>query len=170
MGESARMHSNPRRVILLLAALAALVLAATAWADTGSDPTGSGTQTTPHNGGTAARDTPPVQASGGVAGPVEKRRAQSAQTTTPTEEPPQVETTPTETTPSNGNTQTPSTPTNTTTGEQTGAAPTASSGSSGGGGGFLPHTGLEIGALAAVGLGLLLAGLAMRRRPHDFAG
>jgi hypothetical protein len=159
MGESARMHSNPARVILLLAALAALVLAATAWADTGSGV----------NGGTVARDTPPVQDSGGVAGPAEKR-AQSAQTTTPTEEPPQVETTPTETTPAQDNTQTPSTPTNTTTGEQTGAAPTASSGSSGGGGGFLPHTGLEIGALAAVGVGLLLAGLAMRRRPHDFAG
>ncbi len=163
MGESARMHSNPRRVILLLAALAALVLAATAWADTGSSP---GT------GGTVARDTPPVKDTGGVAGPADKPRAQSAQETTPTEEPPQVETTPTETTPAPDNTQAPSTPTDTTTDEQTGAAPTASTGSGGGGGGggFLPHTGLEIGALAAVGIGLLLAGLAMRRRPHDFVG
>jgi outer membrane biosynthesis protein TonB len=147
VGESARMHSNPRRTILFLAAVVALAVAATAWADTGA------------NGGTSVPQTPPVQKSGGVAGPDKKEEpkpARSAQTTTP-EEPPQVETTPTETAP----TETPE-PGTETTEAPTATAPSAGTGATtggGGGGGGLP----QIGALAAVGLGLLLAGVTLRR-------
>jgi LPXTG-motif cell wall-anchored protein len=138
----------------MLAALAALVLAATAWAD-------SGTSTAPENGGTSAGKPASVEKSGGVAGPPQEKKkpARAAQTTTP-EEPPQIETTPTETTPSTTVPQQTPTPTGTTT-TPSAVAPSTSSGS--GGGGFLPHTGLELVALSAVGLGLLLAGLTLRR-------
>jgi hypothetical protein len=153
------MHIQPRRAIIFLAAFAALALAATAWAD-------SGTQTAPDNGGTVAGSPTSVEPSGGVAGPEAKKPARSAQTTSP-EEPPQVETTPTETTPSDNTGEEPSTPTNTTTDEGAGTAPSAGTGAGGGGGGGggggLPHTGLEIGALTALGLGLLLAGVTLRR-------
>jgi hypothetical protein len=155
MGESARMHSILRRALLMLAALAALVLAATAWAD-------SGTQTAPDNGGTTAGNPTSVGKSGGVAGPpAEKEKpAHSAQTTTP-EEPPQIETTPTQTSPTYS-TPTETTP-NTTTTTPSAVAPAAGNGAGNGGGGFLPHTGLELVAVTAVGLGLLLAGLTLRR-------
>jgi hypothetical protein len=150
MSESARMHSNPLRAIAFLAALAALVLAATAWADTG---------------GTAASKAPPVQSSGGVAGPAVTEGAHSAQNAAQ-EQPPQVETTPTETTPSPNNQGTGTVPnTAPTAPTQAPAATGVSSGGGGGSSGGLPTTGLELGGLAAVGLGLLLAGVALRRRP-----
>ena len=51
-------------------------------------------------------------------------------------------------------------------GSSPGSAAAAGNGagnSGGGSGGFLPHTGLELVAVTAVGLGLLLAGLTLRR-------
>lgn len=152
------MNSTPRRAIAPLAALAALVLAAGAWAATGSAPAPTRTSTAPENGGTAAGRPTSVEASGGVAGPAARQRARAAQKPSQ-DEPPQVETTPTETTPSDGTVP----ETAPTAPDDSAQAPTGSVGGSGGGG--LPHTGLELGALTAVGLGLLLAGLALRRRP-----
>src|SRR3954451_5959124 len=122
VGEIARMHIQPRRAIIFVAAFAALALAATAWAD-------SGTQTAPDNGGTVAGEPTAVEKSGGVAGPQEKEEekpARSAQTTT-SDEPPQVETTPTYTAPTDNSGQEPGA-TNTTPNEGAGTAPTAGTG------------------------------------------
>ena len=150
-------HHRPSATVLAAALLTAtgVVLAATAWADA-------------PNGGTPAGQTPFAQDSGGVAGPPPKRRAHAAQQ--PAQEPPTVVPPPTDTTPSDDTGEEPTTPAP----EEPSAAPApgsqsapASSGGGGGGGVSLPHTGLELAALAAVGLGLLLAGLALRRGPES---
>src|SRR5215210_1061831 len=162
--ESARMHSNPRRAITLLAALAALVFAAGALASTGTEGAGTTATTTPDNGGTIAAEPPAVESSGGVAGPAVKAAARAAQNAAQ-EQPPEVETTPTETTPGDEGTGT--VPDTAPTAPETTQTPAGTGSSSGGGGssGGLPTTGLELGGLTAIGLGLLLAGLALRRRP-----
>jgi hypothetical protein len=163
------MHSNPRRAIAFFAALAALVLASSAWADTGPQ-AASDTSTAPANGGTAAGRAPAVEHSGGVAGPAVKPGARSSQQPAQ-EQPPQVETTPTQTTPNgngNGTGTTPNTAPTAPDNATQAPAPGAGVSSGGGGGssaGGLPTTGLALGGLTAVGLGLLLAGAALRRRP-----
>jgi hypothetical protein len=160
------MQPNPLRAIALIAALAALVLAATAWADTGPDSSQTGTTPSADNGGTAAGRPPAVEDSGGVAGPSVKKRARAAQQPAQEEEPPQLEETPPEDeeTPSDDTGDEPGTDT-TEAPDDSAQAPAGPAGGSRGGGGGLPTTGLEIGAITAVGLGLLLAGLALRRRP-----
>jgi hypothetical protein len=159
------MHKDRRSSLAIVAALAALALALPAFAATGgrSAPPTTTTQAGDHgSGGTPAKHPPSVQPSGGVAGPAVERGARSAQQPTETEEqPPQVEQ---PTTPEEQPAPEEQQPT-----ETGGEAPAPSGGQApaggGGGGGGLPSTGLELGGLAAGGIGLLLAGWAFRRRP-----
>ena len=125
-------------------------------------------------GGANADAPPPLQDSGGLAGPAVKDDARSAQTPAPTpaqEDGPQIQD------PPPADQETPDEETGppaadeepTTDGQENADAPATAAPSTGGGGGGssgsdLPTTGLEIAALTAVGLGLLLAGVALRRR------
>jgi hypothetical protein len=158
------MHTLRYRLAAVAAILLATGVVATASADTGRDSyDGDATlQFAAPNGGTAAERPPTGEPSGGVAGPAPRGRARSSQLPGYQEEPPQVEPPP-----DNGEEPTP--PPETTPDEPDevpldvgveapGAAPS-------GAGGGLPSTGLELAALALVGSGLLLAGLALRRRP-----
>ena len=172
------MQIDRRSSSLLIAVFVVLAIAVPALAATGGDsPPSNATTTAPAkgdaNGGTPTKPAPDVQPSGGVAGPAAEDRARSAQD--PPEESPQVEppteyeTTPTETTPETTPEHTaPEEDAEQAPGEEAGQAPSSGSGSGGGGGGGgLPSTGLEVGGLVAAGLCLLLAGVALRRRPRS---
>jgi hypothetical protein len=109
------------------------------------------------SGGTPALDHPRPEFSGGVAGPRARERARAAQQP-PDEQPPQVQPPP-ETTPEEEPAGTPD--------KEAAEAPGAAAPAPGaGGGGGLPSTGLEVAALVAIGVGLLLAGLALRSAPR----
>lgn len=157
--KAAHMRIDPARASALIAVFTALAipLPAAASQDTGG----------------ASPERPPLQGSGGVAGPAVEDGARSSQTPAPAplpaqEEGPQIEEPPPEDTEDIPDEETgPDTRTEDPPADDDGAnAPAAAAPSGGGGGGGgLPTTGLEIAALTAVGLGLLLAGVALRRRP-----
>ena len=160
------MHLNPCRIpALLTLVIAVLALAAPAVADTGpdSDPFTSTAIGAGPNGGTAAGDPRRAEPGGGTAAPAPRGDARSSQTPDyqpPAEEPPVVEPPPDE--------EQEEEPAEEAPDEGAGEAPDTGAGAApagGGGGGGLPSTGLQIGALGAIGLGLLLTGLVLRRRP-----
>jgi LPXTG-motif cell wall-anchored protein len=161
------MHKLRSRLAAIAAILLATLVAATAWADTGPDSyAGDTTPAREPNGGTAAEDPPAVLPSGGVPGPAMRGGAKTAQRPPGfQEEPPQVEPPPED---GNGPApppeETPEAP-GEVPDEGAGQAPAGTAAPTGVTGVDLPSTGLEIAALAAIGAGLLLAGLALRRRP-----
>jgi hypothetical protein len=154
------------RLAAIAAILLATLVAATAWADTGPD-SYAGDPTAPArdpNGGTAAERAPEVEPSGGVAGPNARPGAKSTQLPKFQEEPPQVEPPPDdggEPVPPDGTPEAPGGVPD----EGAGEAPAGTTAPTGVTGGGLASTGLEVAALAAIGAGLLLAGLALRRSP-----
>jgi hypothetical protein len=162
------MHKLRSRIAAIAAILLATLVAATAWADTGPD-SYAGDSTPPArdpNGGTAAEDPPAVLPSGGVPGPAARGDAKAAQRPPGfQEEPPQVEPPPEDGgEPTPPPEETPEAP-GEVPDEGAGEAPAGTAAPTGVTGGGLASTGLEIAALAAIGAGLLLAGLALRRRP-----
>jgi hypothetical protein len=160
-------HRARTRLTAIAAILLATLCAATAWADTGPD-SYAGDPTAPAgvpNGGTAAERPPKVEPSGGVAGPAARDDdAKASQLPTFQEEPPQVEPPP-----DGGEEPPPPEETPEARGEVpdegAGEAPAGTTAPTGVTGGGLASTGLEIAALAAIGAGLLMAGLALRRSP-----
>jgi LPXTG-motif cell wall-anchored protein len=151
----------------LIAVVAALLIAVPALAATGKD----------GSGGTPTKPPPEVGPSGGVAGPgtatAEDAGARAAQD--PDEQPPEVappDETETETTPEPAPDEEETAPDETTPEDDAETAPDEGSGTApttggGGGGGGLPNTGMELASMAAVGLGLVLAGWVLRRRPTE---
>jgi hypothetical protein len=162
----AAMPYRRTRLAAVAAILLATLVAATAWADTGPD-SYTGDATAPArepNGGTAAERPPEVEPSGGVAGPTAREDAKASQLPGFQEDPPQVEPPP-----DGGEEPPPAEETPEAPGEVpdegAGEAPAGTTAPTGITGGGLASTGLEVAALAAMGLGLLLAGLALRRSP-----
>jgi hypothetical protein len=140
-----RASMTPKRLLTFTAVLACLVLAAPAAADDGG---GVSVQTFDETGGGILAPTPETTAT-------EAPVAEAAQDETPTtpegeEQPPDEE---------NGEETVPD--------DEEIIGPVNPPGDDGGGagepaGGSLPHTGLQLAALTAIGLGLLLAGGALR--------
>jgi LPXTG-motif cell wall-anchored protein len=159
------MHMLRTRLAAVAAILLATLVVTTASADTGPDSyeADAALEVSTPNGGTAAERPPTVEPSGGVAGPSEGSCTRSSQLPGFQEEPPQVEPPPEEE-PAPPPEETPEEP-GEVPDEEAGEAPTGTAPAPGGAGGGLPSTGLELAALALVGLGLLLAGLVLRRRP-----
>jgi hypothetical protein len=167
-------RANPAAMRTLrtrLAAVAAILLAtfvvATASADTGPDGYSGDASleiSTP-NGGTPAQRPPSVEPSGGVAGPKSRGGARSSQLPGFQEEPPQVEPPDEPEEPAPAPEEIPEEPSEELPDEEAAQAPAGTGAAPSGAGGGLPSTGLELAALALVGAGLLLAGLALRRGP-----
>jgi len=138
-----------KRAFLLLAALLSLLL--TVAPARGDDSGGVTVPTfTQEPGGGVVAPLAPVAPVEPVVAPVEAGAAQETTPTTPggEEQPPDGEQTETETIPDDG------------TGGPVDEEPQAGTGGESGGG--LPTTGLELAALSMIGLGLLMAGLALR--------
>jgi hypothetical protein len=159
------MHTLRIRAAAVAAILLAALVVATASADTGPDPYAgdASLEIDTLNGGTTAERPPSVEPSGGVAGPSADDRARSSQLPGFQEEPPQIEPPPEEQPPP----EEPAPPEEPgqIPDEETTQAPAGTTAAPGAAGSGLPSTGLELAALVLVGAGLLLAGLALRRRP-----
>jgi hypothetical protein len=138
-----------KRAFLLLTALLSLLI--TVAPARGEDSGGVTVPTfTQEPGGGVVAPVAPVAPVEPVVAPVEAGAAQETTPTTPggEEQPPDGEQTETETTPDDG------------TGAPVDEEPQAGTGGESGGG--LPTTGLELAAMSMIGLGLLMAGLALR--------
>jgi outer membrane biosynthesis protein TonB len=161
------MHMLRTRLAAVAAILLATFIVATASADTGPDSQAgdAALEVSTLNGGTAAERPPTVEPSGGVAGPSGGGNgARSSQLPGFQEEPPVVEPPPEEEPPPDEEAP-PTTEPEELPDDEGAPAPTGTGAAPGGAGGGLPSTGLELAALVLVGAGLLLAGLALRRRP-----